>query len=71
MQVPANKNLEAIQKALTEGGNSNFEVKAFEGLNHLFQPATTGSPSEYAKIETTFDQEVLEFMKNWMVNVVK
>jgi len=71
VQVPAAKNLAAIENALKEGGNHNFTIKSFDGLNHLFQPAGTGSVAEYAKIETTIDPSVLEYMKNWMMGVVK
>jgi hypothetical protein len=35
-------------------------VVVLDGLNHLFQPATTGGMSEYARIETTLDPSVLE-----------
>jgi hypothetical protein len=51
LQVPAEQNLPAIRKALEEGGNKHFETDELAGLNHLFQTAKTGSPSEYAQIE--------------------
>jgi hypothetical protein len=42
-------------------------VRELPGLNHLFQPATTGSPDEYATIEQTFDREALEIVAAWIV----
>ena len=52
-QVLPAQNLPAIRKALEEGGNKHFEVDELPGLNHLFQTAKTGAPSEYAEIEET------------------
>jgi hypothetical protein len=36
------------------------------GLNHLFQTAQTGSPTEYPKIEETMSPAALEFIGNWI-----
>lgn len=66
LQVPCNKNLNAIEKALKEGGNTNYKTVALHGLNHLFQPSETGLPSEYGKIETTFAPEALNTMSDWI-----
>jgi alpha/beta superfamily hydrolase len=66
MQVPAEENLNAIQKTLLEVGNTNITIKKFSRLNHLFQTSQTGSISEYAQIEETFSQEVLEIMLDWL-----
>jgi hypothetical protein len=38
----------------------------FEGLNHLFQHAVTGSPTEYATIEETFSYDVIDVMVKWI-----
>jgi len=48
------EDLSEIEKALKKGGNKNFKVIELPGLNHLFQTAKTGSPSEYSKIKETF-----------------
>lgn len=71
LQVPADKNLSAIEKILRESGNQTYTIKKFEGLNHLFQHATTGNPAEYVKIEETFAQEVLEYIKDWITTIIK
>jgi pimeloyl-ACP methyl ester carboxylesterase len=66
-QVPAEQNLPAIRKALTAGSNKNFEVVEMPGLNHLFQPAKTGSPTEYSQIETTIAPAALEKISSWIL----
>ena len=67
LQVPPKENLAAIEKALKAGGNKNYTIKEFPKLNHLFQTALTGSPSEYAKIEETMAPDVLKFMGDWIL----
>ena len=37
------------------------------GLNHLFQDATTGSPTEYGQIEETLSPVALKTMGDWIV----
>lgn len=66
-QVPAAQNLPAIRKALLAGGNKNFEVDEMPGLNHLFQPAKTGAPSEYYKIPTTISPVALKKISGWIL----
>jgi len=66
-QVPWAENLWAIDDALTEGGNSDFITRELEGLNHLFQSATTGSPTEYMAIEETFSPIALDAMTEWIL----
>jgi fermentation-respiration switch protein FrsA (DUF1100 family) len=67
LQVPPALNLPAIRKALEEGGNKHFEVDELPGLNHLFQPAKTGSPAEYAEIEETLSPVALEKIVTWIL----
>lgn len=64
MQVPAKENLEAIADALSE--NADATTTELPGLNHLFQPATTGALSEYAQIETTFDPATIDIIAQWI-----
>ncbi|CAN5510302.1 alpha/beta fold hydrolase [soil metagenome] len=66
LQVPARENLAEIARAAQAGGNLDVTVKELPGLNHLFQPAKTGLPFEYGKIETTFDPQALEIISNWI-----
>jgi len=67
LQVPPKENLAEIAKALKAGGNERVKTVEVPGLNHLFQPCKTGSPSEYAKIETTIDPQVLKIIGDWIV----
>lgn len=71
LQVSAKENLPAIKKALTEAGNINFKILEIKGVNHLFQTATTGSPSEYAGIGETISKDVLDTIGVWITGVVK
>jgi uncharacterized protein len=70
LQVPPKENLAEIEKALKAGGNPNVKTIEFPGLNHLFQPCTTGSPTEYAQIEMTIAPEVLKVIGDWIVEKV-
>jgi len=67
LQVPSKENLSAIEEALVAGGNKNFTVKELPGLNHLFQTAQTGLPSEYAKIEETISPVALKIITDWIL----
>ncbi|MDQ7917614.1 alpha/beta fold hydrolase [Mesonia sp. MT50] len=66
VQVNATQNLTSIKDNLAQGGNKNVTVKELEGLNHLFQEATTGMPNEYGQIEETISLKVLEIVKEWI-----
>jgi alpha-beta hydrolase superfamily lysophospholipase len=67
LQVSADENLPAIEKALKSGGNKNVKTIKPEGLNHLFQHSKTGLPSEYSGIEETFSTEVLKIISDWIL----
>ncbi len=64
-------NVQGIQEALKKGGNQNYTGKIFEGKNHLFQNAITGSPGEYGKIEETIAPDVIEYMVSWMNSITQ
>jgi fermentation-respiration switch protein FrsA (DUF1100 family) len=66
LQVPYREDLGAIEAALKAGGNTDYRVVEMAGLNHLFQTAKTGSPSEYEKIEETVAPAALELMASWI-----
>lgn len=57
MQVGVRDNLDAIKSLTTQ--SSRLEVKSYPDLNHLFIPAVTGSPQEYAMLKEPFSTEVL------------
>ncbi|WP_048160967.1 S9 family peptidase [Methanosarcina sp. 1.H.A.2.2] len=66
LQVPPEENLRAIEEALKAGGNKDYTVKELPGLNHIFQTAQTGSPSEYSAIEETISPTALEVIGDWI-----
>jgi pimeloyl-ACP methyl ester carboxylesterase len=67
LQVPADENLAAIERELRAGGNRDVTVEKLPGLNHLFQTAGTGAPSEYAQIEETFSPAALQRIADWIL----
>ena len=69
MQVLHDQNVPEVEKALREGGNRDVTVQVLKGLNHMFQPATTGSMVEYQQIETTFDEGAMEVVSGWILGV--
>ena len=64
LQVPAAQNVQAMRRALA--GNEQATVRTFPDVNHLFQPAESGMPSEYGQIETTIAPKVLEVVGSWI-----
>src|SRR5690606_1804683 len=64
LQVDPEQNLAPMKAALAK--NRRVDVVRFPGLNHLFQPANTGAPSEYGVIEQTIAVEVLTRMTTWL-----
>lgn len=62
----------AVQKRLfgivrKRGGNPDVTTRLLPGLNHLFQTAKTGSPSEYASITETMSPVALEAVSGWIL----
>ena len=69
LQVPYKEDLEAIDKYLKLAGNKNYTIMKIEGVNHLFQHADTGLPSEYGNIEETFAPEALKAMSDFILKL--
>ena len=67
LQVPPEPNLRLIGEALKRGGNRDVTTMELEGLNHLFQTAVTGLPSEYGRIEETVAPVVLQTVADWIL----
>ena len=68
-QVLADKHLPVIEQSLPTG--TPHQVLKLEGLNHLFQHATTGAVSEYYQISETIAPEVLELIAEWLTKLTK
>lgn len=71
LQVPPKINLPMVEKAFQDGGNNQAEVKELPKLNHLFQHAYTGSPTEYATIDETFSPDALKIVSDWLAERAK
>jgi fermentation-respiration switch protein FrsA (DUF1100 family) len=67
LQVPSKENLAAIGDALKSGGNTDYTVREFPGLNHLLQHCKTGSPLEYSNIEETISPDALQLIGDWII----
>lgn len=66
LQVPPAENLAAIAASLKAGGNADVTTTEMPGLNHLFQTAKTGSPSEYGTIGETLSPALLAAVGDWV-----
>ncbi|MER3558211.1 MAG: alpha/beta hydrolase, partial [Armatimonadota bacterium] len=71
LQVDPEQNLPAIERALKEGGNRHFTIRRLPNLNHLFQKAATGLPTEYTQIEETFNESALQVIADWLDQTVR
>lgn len=65
VQVLADDNLSVLAEAKNLAGR--VTIKRYEELNHLFQPCKTGDVSEYASIEQTISEQVLEDVAAWVL----
>jgi dienelactone hydrolase len=65
LQVPPAQNLPALRTALA--ADPRAEVAEMPGLNHLFQEAGTGAPTEYVNIEQTMSPAVMDRISRWIL----
>ncbi len=68
LQVPAASNQAGMEIGFEAAGNTNVTFHLFEGANHLFQLANTGSPQEYAALAKKFVDGFLELISSWLLN---
>ena len=71
LQVPPSQSLKPMRKALSRGKCKDLVMKSYPELNHLMQHCKTGSVTEYAQIEESFSEEVLEDMAAFIIQRVK
>jgi pimeloyl-ACP methyl ester carboxylesterase len=62
--LPPDVNLPPLRKDLAH--DHDVTVVELPGLNHMFQHAETGSPTEFAQIEETVAPEVVSLMQSWV-----
>jgi pimeloyl-ACP methyl ester carboxylesterase len=67
LQVPAEMNRRALAAALARAGNRDVTIKTYEGANHLFIKAVTGSPAEYPTLEKQFVPGLLDDVTSWIL----
>ena len=65
MQVAPEANLPELRKALA--GNTDVAIHQMPRLNHLFQTAKTGAPSEYGELGETMSPAALTLIGEWLV----
>ena len=71
LQVPAKMNLEAISTYCNPSAGKIKEIKALDGLNHMFQPSATGNPYEYGSNKITFDNIAIQEILNFLDRITK
>ena len=71
LQVPSKMNLEAIATYCNPSAGKIKEIKALDGLNHMFQPSATGSPNEYGSNEITFANTAIQEILNFLDRITK
>lgn len=69
-QVVSYQNIPVFREIAAQTGRNNMHILELDGLNHLFQHAETGLPTEYVTIEETISEEVLKLMLDF-VNSIK
>lgn len=62
-QVLAKQNIAGIKQSVNP---AKLTTKIYLGLNHLFQPATTGLPKEYSEFDITFSEQVSHDISKWI-----
>ena len=65
LQVPPAQNRGPMEEALRASG-TDYTIRVLPKANHLFQEATTGSPTEYATLPKEFVPGFLELMTEWI-----
>lgn len=66
LQVEAAQSEGVLANLLAEAGNDDVTITVFAHINHLLQPAVTGTIGEYPLIPITIDEEVLDALTEWL-----
>ena len=70
-QVNSTINFHAAETLFSKTVRAKSLFKTYSKLNHFFQPSESGSPLDYAKIETTISEEVLSDIGDWISEAAK
>ncbi|MGI9014305.1 MAG: CocE/NonD family hydrolase [Phycisphaerales bacterium] len=68
LAAPPGQNRPAILAAF-EGREDQVTALTFTGLNHLFQPAETGTTSEYRKSPISMHPQVMDTIATWILEL--
>jgi pimeloyl-ACP methyl ester carboxylesterase len=71
VQVDAEQNAPALEAALKQAGNTDYQVVTLPTANHLFQDAKTGGVSEYGTLPAEFTSEFLPTVGDWILEHVE
>jgi pimeloyl-ACP methyl ester carboxylesterase len=66
IQIAAKSNLEGIEYALKNSKSKGYQIKEYEGLNHLFQKCKACTIQEYGTLEETISTDVLKDITAWL-----
>jgi pimeloyl-ACP methyl ester carboxylesterase len=69
MQIPADPNLTAIDRALNEAGNKNYTAVVLPNINHFFQTCGTGSFDEEEETRKTISPSVSDLISSWIIKI--
>ncbi|MEM1013115.1 MAG: alpha/beta hydrolase [Planctomycetota bacterium] len=64
LQVSAEQSQPVLEELLSR--NDDATIVVVPSVNHLFQPATTGLPNEYGRIDVTFDEATMTQIADWI-----
>jgi len=67
VQVVAEQNAPALETALEQAGNADYEIVTLPSANHLFQDAETGAVSEYGMLPAEFVDGFLPLVGDWIL----
>ncbi|MEX1018385.1 MAG: alpha/beta fold hydrolase [Litorilinea sp.] len=70
VQVDAEQNATAVEAALQEAGNTEYEIVILPDANHLFQAADTGAISEYSELAGEFTPNLVPTLIEWLYQYV-
>lgn len=71
LQFPPSLNKQRMEEALNKAGNKNFKSVVFPKVNHLYQEAKIGSPTEYPELKKEFVPKFLKTIGDWILGIVK
>lgn len=68
IQVDSKMNLSLIEEQLIKA-KVLYMVNELKNINHMLQPSTQGSLKEYALIDQTISDSVLDLISNWIITL--